>query len=214
VVVVLAGLWLVRGGAQAPADVISGASNWVEFSAVMTKNEPGRPDSVGRFFRGADGSDRLESGPSLDDVRGIAIHNFATEHYYMWANNGQGWHGFPMPLGRDGKRPQKLRANLATPTPQPLTHEGLAVVQVMAGAWTVRKAPDLNFFDVDKLAPNGARVVASNIRRARLDDAIAALPPTHAARYANLPSLFDPPAGVPVTWHTEPNGIIVKELKK
>src|SRR5689334_17489809 len=113
VIAMLAGFWLVRGRAQT-RDVLSGPREWVEFSAVMTKSEPGRRDIVGRFFRGADGSDRLESGPSLDDVLGIAIHNLTTEHYYMYANNGQGWHGFPMTLGRDGTRPMKMRTNLAT----------------------------------------------------------------------------------------------------
>ena len=82
------GLLTWSGRAQTPttasAGWIDGPSDLVEFSSILTRTIPGHPTMTGRFFRGADGSERHEVGPEIDIVELVEIKNIALETYYIW----------------------------------------------------------------------------------------------------------------------------------
>jgi hypothetical protein len=69
-------------------EVVRGPDHWVEFTALFAQYGPDdeAPTAVGRFFRGPDGSERLDLGPTLTGPRSIVIKNFTTGFLYRWGN--------------------------------------------------------------------------------------------------------------------------------
>ena len=128
--------------------LIVGPDHWVEFAATYVRSEQGRPPIVGRLFRGPDGSERLESGPSLDEPIGITLKNMPTNTYYV-RDPRLGWQGHPMDQ-TDGPT-RAARKSLFSNTATPLKYgdlEAFEIVTRRSGA-VVRQVPALNFFTID-----------------------------------------------------------------
>jgi hypothetical protein len=106
----------IRAQSAEDRTVIVGPDHWVEFAATYVHSEQGRPPIVGRLFRGPDGSERLESGPSLDEPIGITIKNIPTSVYYV-RDPQLGWQGHPMdqPEGPTRAARKSLFSNTAAP---------------------------------------------------------------------------------------------------
>lgn len=210
---VLAAGLLTWSGAQAPPapqGFVTGPSELVEFSCILTRSEPGHPTQTGRYFRGPDGSDRHEAGPAVDVVELIDIKNIARETNYIWDKRvPQAWHAYPMQVGEQGRGfPRSMPKSALTPMPngQPMQYEGLDVVEWAKGGLTMRRAPALNFFIVDRLLPNGGRVTCSNIHVGPVDQVVAALGAPRSG--PGREPLFEPPYTDAIEWRNTPNGII------
>lgn len=76
-------------------EVIDAPDRWVPFSADVTIKTHGT-DVVGRFYRAADGSRRIETGPARDDIRVISIVNTSKGNGYDYSP-GRGWRVFLVP---------------------------------------------------------------------------------------------------------------------
>ncbi len=199
-VVVLSPVLVETQGGRNPNEIPS-PDHWVSFSALISKTGGGSV-AVGRFFRGTDGSERRETGPTLDDIRVITIHNMTTERFYRFLA-GKGWTEQPMQLSPMVKRPRKmLRTMQGLSRGQQTTllragrGESVASYQSRAQRGDVLMiVPALNFFTVDQIMPDGGRLLFHDIDIVDVD-----------------PGLFLPPAGSLITTLTEPGGIIVSSV--
>ena len=64
--------------------VLDSSPHWVSFSALQRTSDPAaNRDTVARFYQGADGSTRLESGPNLADPTVIDIKNIEQKRQYV-----------------------------------------------------------------------------------------------------------------------------------
>ena len=163
----------------------TGPSTWVAFTADMVRTAPGG-SVYGHFFRDADGSTRLESGPSLTDMRLIDVKNVTEEATYYFTEQ-TGWTRHPMKLEGKGWLPQ------TRPSRPP--SEGRAVQYENFEGWTLTgpngqmeiQIPALNFFAADSSRANGTRMRYSNIQIRAVDRALFAPPPGAAIVYSDKP---------------------------
>jgi hypothetical protein len=191
--------------AQQP-ELLHGPSQWVEFTAVATKTDPNGPPVVGRFFRGADGSERLDTGPALDNVGTIMINNLTTERYYNWSER-TGWINGPMQVPPELKRPMAYRKGMFASTATAIKYGEFDALQVSTGEGSVsRLVPALNFFAIDRLSPLGGRISFTDVRVGPVAEYLKTLPAAIGARYAGVP-LFEPPPGADVRITNTPGGI-------
>lgn len=162
----------------------------VGFSAEVMRSGPSHAPIVGRFYQAVDGSTRLETGPSLDDVRTIDIANVTTQRTYLFAR-GRGWFEHPMRLLTEYTPPQMSTEKVATF--QRTTVEGFeALVRTAPDGRMQAVVPALNFFAADTVVPTGVRTLYHHITiNAPIDR-----------------SLFELPPGVSATYNAEPSGII------
>ena len=204
--------WMGIQSTQSPAsaDAVTGPAEIVAFSSVLTRSEPGRPLQMGRFFRGPDGSERHEVGPSLDVVQLVEIKNIPYETYYLWDERNPGvWVAHPMILDEHVRSfPRTMSRKMLTPNPtgQVMKHEGFDVVLLARDGLTRRIAPALNFLDVDRVMPNGTRTMHTNIRVGDVVQFAAALPALKTGPARD--PLFEPPDAATIQWSTTPSGII------
>lgn len=179
--------------ASASPSVIPTPDTWVSFSAIMTRTGPTGRMATGRFFQGTDGSQRLESGPSIADVRVIAIHNLTRERYYVYTS-GRSWVEHPMQLTPLGKEPPKVLASL--PGLAPTQFERFAAYEKREKNGVVGVVvPALNFFTVERRRPDGRRTMFSQIALEHVD-----------------PLLFEPPVDAVVKWNSAPGGRIMGSM--
>ncbi len=155
-------------------DRVPGPDHWIAFSADVAKTSP-TGAVIGRFYQGADGSTRLESGPALGDVRAIDIKNIARERQYVFFNGK--WVEHPMKLSV----PRTLRVRTYGPHVTAAfvrtKHEGLdALLHSFPDGRSEKIIPELNFFVADNVAPTGERILFTNIKVAAVDDAVFAPP--------------------------------------
>jgi len=178
---------------QALTLALPGPDTWVAFTAdVQRTNAAGASVAVGKFYQGSDGSSRLETGPSLDDIRLIDIKNIALERNYHYVAN-RGWIENPMQLIPGMGFPPMRMGPQSLGRVSVMAYEGRAAFQrtfARGGVETV--VPDLNFFVVDKHLPTGDRNRFFNIVPGEVD-----------------PTLFTLPDGVTATWDPTPSGIIM-----
>jgi hypothetical protein len=180
--------------AQPTPEVIEGPTEWVAFQAMVRVSHPGAPVIQGRYFRSASGSERLETGPSLSDVRVVSISNVAQGVAYHGRPRLNQWTrvpGAPVPGARP---PLAYRTSKWTLHPYRLAlrkgqdgtlnaHEGFTAYSVRhESGGTSMKVPDLNFFDAVRQRPDGRYEIYSEIERTEPDA-----------------QLFEPPAGAIVT---------------
>jgi hypothetical protein len=182
-----------EGRVQERRTLIPSPDTWVAFAAELSRTGPGSPAVVGRFFQGEDGSDRTESGPTLQDIRVISIHNMSRERYYIYTDQ-TGWTEHPMQLTSFSKQPRKIPTNIQNLVQSPVDFEGhTAYLLGTASGTQAVLVPALNFFVVDRRTPGGGRTRYSNVQFGPVDAA-----------------LFEPPNGVSVKWNPKPAGRIVR----
>ncbi len=190
-IVVLAVLWYLGiAGAQGQPRVVKLPPTWVPFSSDVVTTQPGYPPSEGRFYRGSDGSERLEiaSGPVIY----AQIKNIGQRTFYHLKGGADHWTAQPMMLPPEGWLPLPEIAESAQTGRQPERVEGMtAYRQNRLHGWWVVAIPDLNFFDVESHFGDGKTARHFNITIGEPD-----------------PSLFVPPPGVKIVQITEPGGIV------
>jgi hypothetical protein len=187
------------------SDPVPQPADWVAFQATMTKTVPDKPTVVGRFYRSASGSERLETGPTLSDVRIVAIKDVPNSVYYRYGAR-QGWTSAPMQLPRTGWRPIQVQKTMKGLSLYPYK---LALMEGQDGSLTATEglqaylyvndagdqfleAPELNFFHIVRMqASTGKREAYSQVRLGE--------PPAE---------LFTPPSGVSITKLQTPDGIV------
>jgi hypothetical protein len=137
-------------GAEQAGDVaILSPSYWVAFDASFRiLKEP--VNVAGRFFRSADGSTRVETGPEGGPPVVVSISNVASERHYEYdaETDRTRWRSYPMRLHPDGHHP-KPRSLTRTKglAPDTRTIEGFQVYAYTTRGKVVRyEAPALNFF--------------------------------------------------------------------
>jgi hypothetical protein len=192
---------------------INGPQELVEFSSVLTRTDPRGTVQTGRFFRGPDGSTRHEVGPDLTIVTMVEIKNISQATYYLWdARNPAAWHAHPMKLGSDGAPfPRSIKSSMLSPNAngQVIEYDGFEALQIAANGVTKRVVPSLNFLEVDRLTPDGTRVMHTSIKVGPVSDVAAGLAAPHSGPSRN--PLFEPPATASVEWHADARGIVVTE---
>ena len=113
--------------------------SWVPFSAMFELRDQHQVAAVGRFYRGSDGSTRLETGPSLDEVTTVQIMNTSLASEWVWSPErgwSAGWSsGFVTFTGLPGLEPL-----------DEISEDGLELVvkKTETELWVV--APELNDF--------------------------------------------------------------------
>lgn len=173
---------------QTPSEYLPQPDHWVPFSANVEIVGTGRDGSTqvvrGRFWRGADGSTRLETGPSEDDVRVTSINNLTKEVTYVGPTKSGTWLEQPMPPpGPFGRKPIQYTTRMVGLTLNFGEVEGFKVhryINPNGDEWLW--APDLNFFPLVRRMAGGRRLEQySNVQ---VGDQAS--------------SLFEPPAGVTI----------------
>lgn len=175
--------------------IVTAPSQWVPFTADMRVTKPDTPPVVGRVFRSSNGSRRVETGPTVDDVRVIYIMNALEAQEYIYATQSE-WSvtrvpgvtpGNYLPPTAMAARPDiseyPYRLALKRGQSGSLTAAtGFQALQLSAPDGTLKLiVPELNLFEVFKEHPNGRRETYTNIEL---------LEPS--------PALFRPPVGVAV----------------
>jgi hypothetical protein len=175
-------------------------SEWVPFSADVRNVKVSGAVSVGRFYRGSDGSTRSEAGASFDDITVIAIKNIRTSSFWVWNQQRGYWRSQPMDIPPDGWRPVPTRANIFTPVAEKI--EGFEVLRRgnSDGSFEL-VAPQLNLFPLVTTCPTARPPATADC----------------ALRYYNIKigeqpaDLFELPTGAQVVPLAEPGGLVKKK---
>ncbi|MEW5982688.1 MAG: hypothetical protein AB1806_09995 [Acidobacteriota bacterium] len=184
-----------REGLQDSPDQYRGKEQplqWVSFSADVRTVVADGSETVGRFYRAADGSTRFEA--THGDETQIIINNFSQgTHYRLFRSPAVGgtWTRQPLALPPGGVRP---------PMPKNEERPPDALPEQVSGHWVVRKverngairliAPSLNGFALVEDVPGSRRTEYTQVEIGDPD-----------------PRLFEPPAGEPVKVLSTPGGI-------
>jgi hypothetical protein len=167
---------------EQPGAEILQPSGWVAFQADVEITQRGKPLILGSFYRGSDGSVRLETWDAKDpSQRVISIKNKTTRTRYVKPPDkaGVGWKSYP--LG-ETTQPYRYRTNSHIRAHSSRVEGYSLYLSIGPEGDTRLLAPDLNFFPlVVQGVKDGRREVYKNIKRIE--------PPA---------SLFEPPSGVQV----------------
>ena len=158
-----------------PPDVAPLPDRWVPFSAEMEIVLPGGKRWVGRFFRGADGSTRSETGASLDQIELISINDYTERMQYRFSRR-TGWSsgtverppGWPKALMMSGEMYRRLHKG-------EVPVEGLDVLVRVTPDSTEWIAPQLNGFVIDVQRSGCGPGCGTHFRRFTLGDQPASL---------------------------------------
>jgi hypothetical protein len=171
-------------------EAVAQPATWVAFRSVVERDGV----AIGRFWRDARGSTRLELDSPDAHGRTIIIENVPAATYYVF-RPASGWTAQPMVLPTGGWTPLPVaRMDVGTP----VTEAGLPAYERVTGTRRERRAPALNFFP---------------IVRERLDDG-------SVERHRDIllgdvgASLFRPPFGVNVTERPDPGGIVALPMPR
>jgi hypothetical protein len=170
----------VRGQLSGRPDWVDGPwidapSSWVPFQARLLVTHPDGNTVHGRFFRGADGSDRLETGPSINDIRVVSIKNVRERVIYLGRKVPNTWERRSWEPPFEGAAPMfkqgpnwtlhPFRFAIRKGESGSLTGtSGFAAyaVKTDSGILTFR-VPVLNFFEVIRQRPDGRYEAYSEI---------------------------------------------------
>jgi hypothetical protein len=164
---------LARTSSAGSAEPVEAPADWVPFQANVTITNPDTPAVRGRYYRASDGSERLETGPSEQDIRVIMIRNFSERVAYLFSSKA--WTREPIEPLNGGKPLQwrkgsnwiehPYRLALRRGESGSLTADvGLFVYRVATEQGVITfKAPELNLFDVIRQRPDGRYEVYSEI---------------------------------------------------
>jgi hypothetical protein len=204
-VLAVGGVWAVRGNAQdgrtSPAQRIAAPETWVPFTAELRQVKP-KPNAapqviVGRFYRSAGGSQRLETWLENDPNRVIDIKNIPRALYFTTAREKatgrQYWVEQPLKLLPGGWKPIAMSERPPDRVLLKEPYDGREVVAVIVGPGMVNlMAPSLNFYPLVKThIPSGERTEAHVI-----------------STEEPASELFEPPAGVEIRRSDKPSGIV------
>jgi hypothetical protein len=115
---------------------ISIPSEWVAFQANVSKSGLGGKVVHGRFYRNQDGSERLETGPTISDIRVIDIKNVSKSKHYLFTAASRSWRVDPMLLPPSGYKPPRVKLPSAFFKPYPFR---LALARGQDGSLTARE---------------------------------------------------------------------------
>jgi hypothetical protein len=156
-----------------PFEVIEGPSAWVPFVASVEVSHPGKAPTHGRFYRAGDGSERLDTGPSLEDIRVIFIKNVAQRLTFSGNPRRNEWTQQPFVPRREPPVGFKLPTWTMHPYKLAILKGQSGAVNASEGfsAYSVRtesgivtlKVPELNFFDAVRQRPDGRYEIYSDI---------------------------------------------------
>jgi len=164
----------------------SRTTDWVAFSADVEATYQGEITSVGKFYRGSDGSTRLETGPPGEPPGVISILNYGRDREYTFTAP-DGWVERELVRSPESKRPPRGLMQQAYESAG--TFEGFVVQKMTTVDGDVAiLAPALDHFVLDLSSPSGVRRRYFNVRLANPS-----------------PHLFAPPAGVRVKFVNDPN---------
>ncbi len=174
-------------------------SGWVAFAADFTTTEPGRPDLLGHYYRGADGSFRVEQQTNDRAMRYVAISNVSAATAYLFHSpRGQTWVKRPMLLPPTGFKPLRRRNTMRRLTVHMERVHGFDTYRYVDPTGSVQlQVPALNFFSLLTVKPSGKREVYDNVK------------------IGDQPlELFQPPAGAQIEYDARPipNGVPVTAL--
>jgi len=201
------------GGQRSHAVELAQPQDWVPFTADVRVFHPGVEAVAGKFYRSANGSTRMETGPLVSaQPLVISIHNVGLGLTFI-GRKGK-WESHPIVLGPEGHRPPRLldgapgrhkldykirgNENGTTERLDPGDPTGFEAYQYNAGSGAVAyEVPALNFFRViQQNAVNGRREVYFNIKIAEPPEA-----------------LFTPPTGAVVAAQADPKGLVYQSLR-
>jgi hypothetical protein len=154
---------------------VNAPEHWVPFEADVRITYPASVEVVGRFYRSSDGSVRLETGPSRDDVRVIFIRNVPEAVVYGWS--GGSWRKEPLVMPQFWVSPPRWRITqhwsrypyrLAIRLGESgdiAASDGFTAYRVLGPAGITKlKVPELNMFDAVIDRPDGRHETYVNVR--------------------------------------------------
>lgn len=169
-------------------EIVEGPTEWVAFQALVRVSHPGAPVIQGRFFRSSNGSERLETGPSLDDIRVVSIKNVLQGFAYDGLPRLNKWRRVSWTSRTGGKPPVTYRSPAWSIHPYRLAlkkgqsgaldaTEGFTAYSFRQGSGGVTlKVPELNFFEVVRQRPDGRYEIYSEIELVEPDWQLFELP--------------------------------------
>jgi hypothetical protein len=155
-------IWTVPTAQSRSSAAFPSPDEWTPFTADATKTNAGGA-VLGRFYRWSDGSTRLDSGPSRSDLRSIDIKNVGLERSFTY-NEASGWTERPMKLRTGVLAPPRVRARDLADSPRMRFENREAFIRTDPGGIIRVVVPELNFFLVDFILPNGDRTRHDNVR--------------------------------------------------
>jgi hypothetical protein len=173
-------------------DVAPQPTTWVPFQSVLEENGV----TVGRFWRDAEGSTRLERSAPDAEGRTIIIENVTSARYYVY-RPATGWTAQPMLLPTTGWHPREVqRSVIGTPVAEPI--EGYTAHERATPEALERVAAGLNFLPL--VRQRSADGVTERHRNVTVGD----VPASH----------FEPPGDAAVTVLDTPGGIVARPASK
>jgi hypothetical protein len=162
---------------------------WRSLVADYQDSSPSGISLVGRYWRGEDGSIRLETGRSLDRLDVIHIQNVALREVYEFKTDF-GWSSRPLSPGVSLVPMQQIA--LEGSTVATTTFEGRTALRRTGANGVIDVyVPELNFLLVDRTGPDGRRQVLRNIHvNARIASTLFAPPAgSHIGRLIESPGI-------------------------
>jgi hypothetical protein len=188
-VTIQAASWRQVAGTPRADQSVPAPDHWVAFDAIVRTIGP-RGVTVGKFYRGSDGSTRNDSGPEDNPSRIVSISNVSLITHYEGIDGT--WKSYPMKLPAGDYRPG-LRSLTRTHGLEASTLKilGFTVYRLESTGGVVRyQAPDLNFF---------ALVTEFQDTRQECSDVVIRDQPA---------AVFMPPPGVVVEPQSQYRGIV------
>jgi hypothetical protein len=173
-----------------PLERIDAPTTWVAFQATVVQGSPGESLVHGRYFRSSNGSERLETGPDLKDIRVVSIKNTLRRTAFTMSPRGF-WTQMPWQAPHDGLPPQYVQSpNIRLHPFRLAIRKGesgatnadvgfTAYSRTQLSGMTSLIVPELNFFEVVRQRPDGWHQAFREIEQ-REPDGDLFLPPPDA----------------------------------
>lgn len=179
-----------RTAMQQPREGLPQPAGWVAFSSKVTVQRGGVQPVIGSFYRSSNGSTRLETGPSGNDIRVVSIKHVPSRTSYVRGTDSK-WVSKPMdphsvefePLrfhaGMPLLAPYPKKINIIKGEPYSLSSEsGFSAYQLMSSnGGMLLLVPELNFFPVVQERLDGRREVYTDVSLGEPDGALFLPPP-------------------------------------
>jgi hypothetical protein len=180
---------------------IAQPSEWTAFVADFVSTTPGRPDLFGRYYRGSDGSFRVEQETKDGSLKYVAISNVPKATAYLFhSQRANNWVQRPMLLPPTGLRPRLRLSSQKGLTRFPDSVQGYEAYKYVGPDGSEElQVPALNFFSLYTRRASGRIEAYSNVR-------VGPLPAT----------LFEPPGEAQIEVDERPiaNGVSEKPPAK
>ena len=173
---------------QEPRPLLEAPDTWVAFQADISITHPGGPESAGRFYRASSGSYRMDTGPTIDDVKVVFIASFSEGVNYSWNEDG-GWswedarhriQPIRVPEGLEGwtLHPGRVALRVGESGDMNAPTGGFEAYQVVrSDGVTSFQVPALNFYPIVLTRPDGRYQKYYNVDLVEPDSALFRPPP-------------------------------------